>query len=249
MTYVMSDLHGCWDLYTAMLEKIGFSPADTLYILGDVADRSRGGLRIFRDILERPNVRLLLGNHEHMLRHAVTAPDERTLNGRDTNRELWYRNGGGVTYSEWIAQPEAVQTRILRMIGELPLNIEVEVGGTRFLLCHASPVSMFRVYGFFYPDETEFAVWHRLEPWMNIRFPADVLICGHTPTAYYSNRLPMEIYRLKDNVYDIDCGCADRENPQCRLGCLRLEDRKAFYVGAAELRGGDDELRFLKRGF
>ena len=234
----MSDLHGCWRLYTAMLEKIGFSTDDRLYILGDVADRSRGGLRIFKDILERPNVSLLLGNHEHMLRHAVTAPDERSLNGRDTNREIWYRNGGAVTYSEWIAQPESVRSRILRMIEALPLNVTVEVDGTSFLLCHASPVSMFRIYGFSYPDETEFAVWHRLEPWMIIRFPADVLICGHTPTAYYNNVFPMEIVRLKDDVYDIDCGCADRENP--RLGCLRLDDREAFYVGAEELGDGDE---------
>ncbi len=246
MTYVMSDLHGRWDLYRAMLEKIRFSPEDRLYVLGDVADRNRGGIRIFKDILARPNVQLLLGNHEHMLRHAVTAPEERSLNGRETNRMLWYRNGGQVTQAEWDAQPEAVRTDILRMIEKLPLNITVEVGGTSFLLCHASPVSMFRIYGFFYPNETEFAVWHRLEPWMNIRFPADVLICGHTPTAYYSGRFPMEIYRLKDKVYDIDCGCADRENPECRLGCLRLDDRKAIYVDAAELSGGD-ELRYLAR--
>ena len=94
MHYVMSDLHGRWDLYTAMLEQIGFSPEDRLYILGGVVDRNRGGIRIFKDILERPNVQMLLGNHEHMMRYAVTAPEERTLNGRETNRAIWYRNGG-----------------------------------------------------------------------------------------------------------------------------------------------------------
>ena len=36
MHYVMSDLHGRWDLYTAMLEQIEFSPEDRLYILVDV---------------------------------------------------------------------------------------------------------------------------------------------------------------------------------------------------------------------
>ena len=234
MHYVMSDLHGRWDLYSAMLEQIGFSAEDRLYVLGDVADRNCGGIRIFRDILERPNVSLLLGNHEHMLRHAVTAPEERTLNGRETNRMLWYRNGGRVTQEEWDGTPESVRAEILRLIESLPLNLTVEAGGTRFLLCHASPVSMFRVYGFFYPDETEFAVWHRLEPWMNIRFPADVLICGHTPTAYYTNQLPMEITRIRENVYDIDCGCSDWENPECRLGCLRLEDRKEFYTESGQ---------------
>ena len=44
MTYVISDLHGRYDLYLEMLERIQFSPEDTLYILGDVADRNKGGI-------------------------------------------------------------------------------------------------------------------------------------------------------------------------------------------------------------
>ena len=36
MIYAMSDLHGYYDKYTKMLEKITFSDDDTLYILGDV---------------------------------------------------------------------------------------------------------------------------------------------------------------------------------------------------------------------
>lgn len=239
MTYVMSGLHGRWDLYTKMLEKIGFSSEDRLYILGDVVGRDRGGIRILKDILERPNVRSLLGEQEHMLLHAVTAPEERAMNGRDMDRRIWYRNGGRAIQAEWDAQPEPVRRRLLQLIGEMPLNITVEVGGTSFLLCHASPVCMFREYGASYPDATAFALWHRMEPWMDIRPAADVLIFGHTPTAYYSNSSPMEIFRLKDEVYAIDCGCADREDPERRLGCMRLEDRSAIYVGTEDLDGGD----------
>ena len=42
MTYAMSDLHGESGRYQAMLERIRFSPEDTLFILGDVVDR--GGI-------------------------------------------------------------------------------------------------------------------------------------------------------------------------------------------------------------
>ena len=38
MIYAVSDIHGNFDKYTKMLEKINFSPNDTLYILGDVID-------------------------------------------------------------------------------------------------------------------------------------------------------------------------------------------------------------------
>ena len=226
MTYVMSDLHGRWDLFQRMLAQIGFGAEDELYILGDVADRNRGGVRIFKAIMDAPNIRLLLGNHEHMLLHAMTDPEAKSLNGRETNRALWYRNGGRVTQEELEEEPEDVQRRILDYIRRLPLNINVEVGGTRWLLCHASPACLFRIYGFFYPNETEFAVWHRLEPGMHFRNPADVIVSGHTPTAYFTEESPVSIFKLREDVYDIDCGCAGGG----RLGCLRLEDRKEFYA-------------------
>jgi hypothetical protein len=38
----MSDLHGRYDQYAAMLEKIRFSPNYTLYILGDSIDGQDG---------------------------------------------------------------------------------------------------------------------------------------------------------------------------------------------------------------
>lgn len=38
-TYVISDIHGEYDMFLDLLEKIGLKEADTLYILGDVLDR------------------------------------------------------------------------------------------------------------------------------------------------------------------------------------------------------------------
>ena len=39
MTYAISDIHGCYEEYIKLLEKINFSEDDTLYILGDICDR------------------------------------------------------------------------------------------------------------------------------------------------------------------------------------------------------------------
>ena len=60
----MSHIHGEYDKYIAMLEKIGFSDDDTMYILGDVIDRKPCGIDILMNIMQRPNVVMLLGNHE-----------------------------------------------------------------------------------------------------------------------------------------------------------------------------------------
>ncbi len=45
-TYVVSDIHGEYDTLMALLNKISFSEEDTLYILGDVVDRGREGVKI-----------------------------------------------------------------------------------------------------------------------------------------------------------------------------------------------------------
>ena len=41
MTYVMSDIHGCYEQYLKLLGLIGFSDGDDLFVLGDVVDRSK----------------------------------------------------------------------------------------------------------------------------------------------------------------------------------------------------------------
>ena len=57
MIYVMSDIHGEYDRYKAMLEKIQFSNDDTMYIIGDVIDRKPGGVDILKDIVTRTNIK------------------------------------------------------------------------------------------------------------------------------------------------------------------------------------------------
>ena len=65
-TYVMSDLHGEYDLYRQMLKKIRFSDRDTLNVIGDVVDRGEKPIEILQDMMMRPNVFPLIGNHEVM---------------------------------------------------------------------------------------------------------------------------------------------------------------------------------------
>ena len=66
MIYAMSDLHGCYDKYIKMLEKIRFNENDTLYILGDIVDRGDGGIKILQDMMTRRNVFCIRGNHDYL---------------------------------------------------------------------------------------------------------------------------------------------------------------------------------------
>ena len=242
MTYVMSDLHGRYDLFREMLETVHFASGDALYILGDVVDRNRGGIKILKDVMANPAMHLLLGNHEYMMRRTLTDPQKHTLNGKEDNLALWYRNGGQVTHEEFDAEDRETQKRILSFLDQLPLNLRLNMNETSWQFCHASPVEMYRIYGLFYPNETAFAVWSRIEGWMKVRVSADELVCGHTPTGFYRDVFPMEVCMLRENVWDIDCGCAAGEKRGGRLACLRLEDRKVLYSGTTEKEKGGNPL-------
>lgn len=64
MRYVMSDIHGEYELFVRLLEKIGFSDADELYICGDIIEKGRDSVRLARLIFSMPNVYVIMGNHE-----------------------------------------------------------------------------------------------------------------------------------------------------------------------------------------
>ena len=72
MNYVVSDIHGCYDKYKKLLERIDLSENDTLYVLGDMIDRGPEGFKILLDMAQRPNVVGLMGNHEAMAVDALS---------------------------------------------------------------------------------------------------------------------------------------------------------------------------------
>ena len=65
-TYVISDIHGMYDKYEAMLRKIRFSDSDMLFVLGDVLDRGSEGMKVLWSMMMYPNIIPLLGNHDYM---------------------------------------------------------------------------------------------------------------------------------------------------------------------------------------
>lgn len=62
--YVMSDIHGRYDVFIKMLNKIKFTDKDTLYVIGDVFDRGPESIRTSLYIMSKENIIMLAGNHE-----------------------------------------------------------------------------------------------------------------------------------------------------------------------------------------
>ena len=66
MTYCLSDIHGEYDLFMRLLDKIGYEDADTLMVCGDFIDKGTGSLKVAKTLFDLPNAYCLMGNHEHM---------------------------------------------------------------------------------------------------------------------------------------------------------------------------------------
>lgn len=69
-TYLIGDVHGCYDELLALLKQVAFTPwSDTLWLTGDLVARGPGSLEVLRYVKSLgDNVRLVLGNHDlHLL--------------------------------------------------------------------------------------------------------------------------------------------------------------------------------------
>ena len=222
MTYVIADVHGRADRFHDILEKIRFSDSDVLYILGDVIDRNPDGIQILTEVMAARNMQMILGNHEYMMLNVVNAPEDADL--RD-NMVLWFYNGGEVTLRAFRKLPEDERQRMIDYLEALPLNLELRVSGVNWLLVHGAPAAAYDPDSTQYEDARMYAVWERLDPFAENDFADRIILCGHTPTIHFRNKLPMEIIR-HGNVVCMDCGCAFREG---RLGCLCLDTGEVTY--------------------
>ena len=231
MTYAISDIHGRYDLYTAMLDKIGFSDADTLYILGDIVDRGRHGLKTVLDIAERKNVIPLMGNHDYLALTILSSLHRGIGPGQmEDMRSLidtWKADGGMETYREYKSLSDGERKLALMALDSFRNYAEVRVGGREFILCHGGirnyandkPLSEYTIYDLAFVRED-----YSKQKFTKM---GKFLVTGHTPTAAIDGATEGKIYKILDHIA-IDCGAVFGYS----LGCLCLDTMEEFYVTA-----------------
>ena len=224
MIYVMSDLHGEYEQFIEMLEKINFSSEDTLYILGDVFDRGKKPLDII-DYIRKPennNIRMILGNHEAF--YLETLNDEHNL-------YLWLNAGGTSTYKQLEEKDDEYIDSLVEFIKGLPLYEIVD----NYILVHAGINLPQNVDGLFVKEimnaqRKDDLIWDRTFIKSDKYIEGYTVVCGHTPTINkedYEGKMS-KIKHSKGKIM-IDCGAFYKEY-NGRLGCLRLDDMKEFYI-------------------
>ena len=234
MIYVTSNLHGypLKDLM-CLLDRVHFSGADDLIVLGDVIDRNGdGGIAMLRWMLQQVNVRMILGNHEAMLLSCRflfdTITDESLSRLDKTKMELlsiWMMNGAEPTLKamkELFREDEETARELLDYLEDAPLYEVVDVSEKRYLLVHAGlgHFSKDKRLSDYSPAEL---YWTR--PRINDKyFKSTTTVLGHTPTEYYGPEYTGRMLKTRTWI-NIDTGAAYGNAPMI----LRLDDEQPFY--------------------
>ena len=212
-TYVLSDLHGCMEQYHNMLEKIALGEDDELYIVGDVIDRGPYGAELLCEIMDAPNVHLIMGNHELMMLSGILGNDYSS----------WDLNHNEPTLAGLHKLSRDKLLDVLRYVVNRPYSVEVSVGGRLFELVHACPPSMC--------DADKYSmVWKRVDV-EDILLEDRTVIFGHTPTFFITGNVMRPAIIEGGHAMNIDCGCVYGG----RLACVRLDDMEIFYVKGADV--------------
>ena len=232
MTYVISDIHGDYAKYIRHLQTIDLRPADTLYSLGDVVDRGPEPMKVLLDMMSRPNVVPILGNHEftaaYCLRFLLKEITDDTVAGLDDVQwaalEEWFHNGGRTTLAAFHRLSPKERLEVWDYLGEFSLYEEVSAGGRDYLLVHAGLEN-------FSPDKPlEDYELHELvfgrPDYGRPYYPNKYVVTGHTPTQVIpGNPRPGRVYRANNHIA-IDCGCG-YDGP---LAAVCLDTGEEFYV-------------------
>ncbi len=230
MTYVIADLHGQFDSYEKLLQKIGFSDNDTLYLLGDMIDYGDRGLDILLDAMGRSNVFPILGDHEYYALRLLSRLEKETAGKKQASAKFqemfaaWIRDFGGMpTVSAYQALDAETRGDILAYLREecVPYDI-AEAGGKTYLLVHAG------LSGFDPEKELDdYAVTDMIEG--EGTFPAKgpedmIMVTGHTPTDSLDEEAGGFVL-FSDRHIAIDCGAHDGGF----AACLCLETGGVVY--------------------
>lgn len=204
MIYCCSDFHGCIGAFTKIKEFI--KENDTVYFLGDAADRGMYGWEIIKEILADKRFIYLKGNHEDMLVNAYR--EVQRYQEMSDECSLLFDNGGRATFHDLLRDPDRV--KIINQLDRLDSYKRLEMSdGSVIHLSHA---------GFTYnkPEEERNYIWDRAHfqrPDVNIP-DNEYIIHGHTPIPFVveyldKNRTKIEpgaLWYNRNRKCCVDCG-------------------------------------------
>lgn len=151
--FFFTDIHGMYDLYHAIIDYCREQDPEALVIFGgDACDRGPDGYKIMKDLLNRPRIKYLKGNHEDMFVKAAQEINNNFVFAKTDTREniktilhralfnddefpgiaLAVYNGGLNTLVDWII--DGADMTFVKRIDNLPLTFCIG----RHDFCHSA---------------------------------------------------------------------------------------------------------------
>ena len=232
MIYVMSDLHGKYEKYKMMLEKLNLQPEDALFVLGDVIDKGEDGIRILADMRYRSNIYPVLGEHEYLAKKLLPVFEDadskeecESLLTDETKGlyDLWMMSGGEPTLEGFLNLSGEDRESIIDYLGEFEPYEQVEAAGRSYVLVHAGingfdPQKALDDY-----EEQDFI--SKPSDLSKVYFKNSFLVSGHIPTADLSKDGKARVIS-KNHQLRIDCGAYEGG----KLAAVCLDTLKVYYV-------------------
>ena len=194
--YAVADLHGMYNLWRQVIDSL--DETDTLYMLGDAADRGPDGWKIIKEALTDKRVIYIRGNHDQMLLDAWR------YDWASDDYYMWMYNGGYETFDALI-QDEKYETYLIQLARTKLYHCYENKEGKKIHLSHA---------GFTLLENDEIPnkddlLWDRYHiddhcDWWSEENPNDYVVHGHTPTrsSTFKNLLygAPEEYKLNESA-------------------------------------------------
>ena len=238
MIYFMSDIHGCYEEYLELLKKIHFCDEDELYILGDVVDRGPEPIKVVQDLMMRPNVYLILGNHDYMalkiLKKLNVEIKEDNVHSHLSQKDIldyfyWKKDGGETTAEAFRKLSKEEKTEILEYLEEASVYEEVFVNGKIYRCVHGDIHGACDDKSIEDHSFTDF-LFHRAD--YERRYYCDeqiFVVTGHTPTMLLNKDGSSNVFETNGHIA-IDCGCVYGK----QLAVYCADDGTVTYVKAKQ---------------
>lgn len=215
---ILTDIHGCIDELTEMIQTVEH---DKLYILGDLIDRGPDSLAVVEYCINN-NISVCLGNHELMFIEAISdylcTGDRLGLKFTD-----WWCNGGDKVFKQYCSAYDkpnkGLLQRHLEYFKSLPLYylLESKIHNKQVLLSHSMITQYItkvnRDIGPSYNEVGDVVipyVWNRDK--LPNKSSEYFNIHGHSPTDWYAGYTEPKVYQNEYQL-NLDTGCAYKDTP------------------------------------
>ena len=219
--FVMSDIHGQYDLFLKMLDRIDLKREDLLVIIGDICDRGKKSYEIYMKCMKMRklgyNLKFILGNHEDMLLEDL----ENDYPIRYETEYSVFRNSKYFENKDMKDWHEENFLEEIEWLVKWLKNCPLIISGNENIFVHAG-LDLKKVLE---KQEKETVLWTREEFWLmeNVEleeYTGKNIYFGHTPN------INGRISKKTDRIKGIDCGAFFTHF----LGCVEVKSQEEIYV-------------------